>query len=178
MINDLASVMFDEQALATKNAELGKLITQEYKGKEVIVVGILKGAVVFFSDLIRQIDMPIQIDFMVASSYGNGTESSGKVNIKKDLSVDIKGKHVLLVEDIIDSGITMSCLMAELQKRQPASLKLCALLSKPSRRQADVKIDFCGYDIPDEFVVGYGLDFAEKYRNMKVIGVLKPEVYA
>ena len=178
MINDLASVMFDEQALATKNAELGKLITQEYKGKEVIVVGILKGSVVFFSDLIRQIDMPIQIDFMVASSYGNGTESSGKVNIKKDLSVDIKGKHVLLVEDIIDSGITMRCLMAELQKRQPASLKLCALLSKPSRRQADVKIDFCGYDIPDEFVVGYGLDFAEKYRNMKVIGVLKPEVYA
>ena len=178
MINDLASVMFDEQALATKNAELGKLITQEYKGKEVIVVGILKGSVVFFSDLIRQIDMPIQIDFMVASSYGNGTESSGKVNIKKDLSVDIKGKHVLLVEDIIDSGITMSCLMTELQKRQPASLKLCALLSKPSRRQADVKIDFCGYDIPDEFVVGYGLDFAEKYRNMKVIGVLKPEVYA
>ncbi len=178
MLQDLASVMFDEKALKDKCQEMGQQLAKDYAGKDLLVVGILKGSVMFFADLTRNINIPLNIDFMVASSYGNGTETSGKVNIKKDLSVDIKGRHVLLVEDIIDSGVTMSQLMEVLQQREPASLKLCALLSKPSRRQIDVKIDYCGFEIPDEFVVGYGLDYAEKYRNLPVIGVLKPEVYA
>ncbi len=178
MLQDLASVMFDEKALKDKCQEMGQQLAKDYAGKDLLVVGILKGSVMFFADLTRNIDIPLNIDFMVASSYGNGTETSGKVNIKKDLSVDIKGRHVLLVEDIIDSGVTMSQLMELLRQREPASLKLCALLSKPSRRQVDVKIDYCGFEIPDEFVVGYGLDYAEKYRNLPVIGVLKPEVYA
>ncbi len=178
MLQDLASVMFDEKALKDKCQEMGQQLAKDYAGKDLLVVGILKGSVMFFADLTRNINIPLNIDFMVASSYGNGTETSGKVNIKKDLSVDIKGRHVLLVEDIIDSGVTMSQLMELLRQREPASLKLCALLSKPSRRQVDVKIDYCGFEIPDEFVVGYGLDYAEKYRNLPVIGVLKPEVYA
>ncbi len=178
MLQDLASVMFDEKALKDKCQEMGQQLAKDYAGKDLLVVGILKGSVMFFADLTRNINIPLNIDFMVASSYGNGTETSGKVNIKKDLSVDIKGRHVLLVEDIIDSGVTMSQLMELLRQREPASLKLCALLSKPSRRQVDVKIDYCGFEIPDEFVVGYGLDYAEKYRNLPLIGVLKPEVYA
>ena len=170
--------MFDEEALKAKCQELGQRIARDYAGKDLLVVGILKGSIMFFSDLIKNIDIPLNIEFMVVSSYGNGTESSGKVNIKKDLGVDIKGRHVLLVEDIIDSGITMDQLMAELSKREPASLKLCALLSKPSRRQVEVNIDYCGYEVPDEFLVGYGLDYAENYRNMPVIGVLKREIYS
>lgn len=177
MKKDLASVMFDEAALKDICHKLGQELTEEYAGKDLLVVGILKGSVVFFADLIRELNMPLDIEFMIASSYGNGTESSGKVNIKKDVGVDIKGRHVLLVEDIIDSGLTMSALMEELQKREPASLKLCALLSKPSRRQVEVKIDYLGSEVPDEFLVGYGLDYAEKYRNMPVIGVLKREIY-
>lgn len=178
MLEDLASVMFDEEALKEKCRELGQQIAKDYAGKDLLVVGILKGSVMFFVDLTRNINVPMNMDFMVVSSYGDGTESSGKVNIKKDLSVDIKGRHVLLVEDIIDSGITMNQLMAELSKREPASLKLCALLSKPSRRQVDVDIDYCGYEVPDEFLVGYGLDYAENYRNLPVIGVLKREIYS
>lgn len=178
MLEDLSSVMFDEEALKAKCQELGQRIARDYAGKDLLVVGILKGSIMFFSDLIKNIDIPLNIEFMVVSSYGNGTESSGKVNIKKDLGVDIKGRHVLLVEDIIDSGITMDQLMAELSKREPASLKLCALLSKPSRRQVEVNIDYCGYEVPDEFLVGYGLDYAENYRNMPVIGVLKREIYS
>ena len=142
------------------------------------MVGILKGSFMFFSDLVRSINMPLNIDFMAASSYGSGTETSGKVLIKKDLSVDIKGRHILLVEDIIDSGVTMSQLMAELMKREPASIRLCALLSKPSRRRIEVNIDYCGFEVPDEFLVGYGLDYAENYRNLPVIGVLKREIYS
>lgn len=178
MVQDLVSVMFDEKALAEKAQELGKQLTEEYAGRDLLVVGILKGSVMFFADLVRNINVPLNIDFMVASSYGDGTESRGKVNIKKDLSVDIKGRHVLLVEDIIDSGITMDALMGELKKREPASIKLCALLSKPSRRKIDVHIDYCGFEVPDEFLVGYGLDYAERYRNMPVIGVLKREIYS
>ncbi|MCR5176597.1 MAG: hypoxanthine phosphoribosyltransferase [Anaerovibrio sp.] len=177
MLNDLESVMFDEKALAKRVSELGQEISKDYKGKDVLMVGIMKGAVVFFSDLIRQVNLPLGIDFIIASSYGDGTESSGSVNIKKDLENDIKGKHVILVEDIIDSGITMKHLMEILWKREPASIRLCALLSKESRRQVPVKIDYCGFDVPDEFLVGYGLDYAEKYRNLPVIGVLKREIY-
>lgn len=177
MLKDLESVMFDEKAIAAKVSELGQQIAKDYVGKDVLVVGILKGAAVFFTDLIRQINQPINIDFIVASSYGDGTETSGKVDIKKDLEKDIAGRHVILVEDIIDSGVTMSSLMAILRERKPASVKLCALLSKPSRRQVPVTIDYCGFEVPDEFLVGYGLDYAEKYRNLPVIGVLKREIY-
>ena len=178
MLNDLASVMFDEAALAAKCCEMGQELTRDYAGKDLLVVGILKGSVMFFADLVRQINVPLNIDFMVASSYGSGTETSGSVKIKKDLDGDIKGRHVLLVEDIIDSGVTMSRLMAELAKREPASIRLCALLSKPSRRQVDVQIDYCGFEVPDEFLVGYGLDYAEKYRNLPVVGILKREIYS
>ncbi|MBP3232134.1 hypoxanthine phosphoribosyltransferase [Anaerovibrio sp.] len=178
MLNDLERVMFDEKTIAERIAELGQEITRDYAGKDIVVVGILKGSVVFFSDLIRQIKLPLNIDFIVASSYGDGAETSGRVNIKKDLEKDIAGRDVLLVEDIIDSGVTMNCLMDILNKRQPASVKLCALLTKEPRRQIPVKIDYCGFDVPDEFLVGYGLDYAEKYRNLPVIGVLKREIYS
>lgn len=178
MLNDLERVMFDEKTIAERIAELGQEITRDYAGKDIVVVGILKGSVVFFSDLIRQIKLPLNIDFIVASSYGDGAETSGRVNIKKDLEKDIAGRDVLLVEDIIDSGVTMNCLMDILNKRQPASVKLCALLTKEPRRQMPVKIDYCGFDVPDEFLVGYGLDYAEKYRNLPVIGVLKREIYS
>ncbi len=178
MLQDLASVMFDEKVLAAKCQELGRQLTEDYAGKDLLVVGILKGSFMFFSDLVRSINMPLNIDFMAASSYGSGTETSGKVLIKKDLSVDIKGRHILLVEDIIDSGVTMSQLIAELMKREPASIRLCALLSKPSRRRIEVDIDYCGFEVPDEFLVGYGLDYAENYRNLPVIGVLKREIYS
>ena len=157
---------------------MGQQLTRDYAGKDLLVVGILKGSVMFFADLVRQINVPLNIDFMVASSYGSGTETSGSVKIKKDLDGDIKGRHVLLGEDIIDSGVTMSRLMAELAKREPASIRLCALLSKPSRRQVDVQIDYCGFEVPDEFLVGYGLDYAEKYRNLPVVGILKREIYS
>ena len=179
MLNDLASVMFDEKALADKVTELGKIISADYKPEdEIVMVSILKGSVMFYTDLVRSVSLPVKLDFMIASSYGSGTSSSGQVKIKKDLETDIKGKHVIVVEDIIDSGITMDRLLKELSLRQPASLKLCALLTKPSRRQIAVNIDYCGFEVPDEFLVGYGLDYAEKYRNLPVIGVLKREIYS
>lgn len=178
MLNDLAGVMFDEAALAAKCREMGRALTRDYAGRDLLVVGILKGSVMFFADLVRQIGIPLNVDFMVVSSYGSGTESSGRISIKKDLSADIRGRHVLLVEDIVDSGVTMSRLMEELAGREPASIKLCALLSKPSRRQAEVRLDYCGFEVPDEFLVGYGLDYAEKYRNLPVIGILKREIYS
>lgn len=178
MLNDLAGVMFDEAALAAKCREMGRALTRDYAGRDLLVVGILKGSVMFFADLVRQIGIPLNVDFMVVSSYGSGTESSGRISIKKDLSTDIRGRHVLLVEDIVDSGVTMSRLMEELAGREPASIKLCALLSKPSRRQAEVRLDYCGFEVPDEFLVGYGLDYAEKYRNLPVIGILKREIYS
>ena len=174
MLEDLASVMFDEEALKEKCRGLGQQIAKDYEGKDLLVVGILKGSVMFFADLTRNIGIPLHIDFMVASSYGNGTETSGKVNIKKDLSVDIKGRHVLLVEDIIDSGRTLSYLLDVLKRRNPNSVKLCTLLDKPDRRVVKgVDVDYCCFNIPDEFVVGYGLDYAQKYRNLPYIGVVE-----
>ena len=173
MLNDLASVMFDEAALAAKCREMGQQLTRDYAGKDLLVVGILKGSVMFFADLVRQINVPLNIDFMVASSYGSGTETSGSVKIKKDLDVDIKGRHVLLVEDIIDSGRTLSYLMDILGKRNPRSLRLCTLLDKPERRVTPVEVDYTCFNIPDEFVVGYGLDYAQKYRNLPFIGIVE-----
>ena len=178
MMDDVEKVLFTKERLAAKAAELGAQISQDYADKEIFAVGILKGAVVFFSDLVRAIDLPVQLDFMIASSYGDGTASSGTVKILKDLDYDIEGKNVIIIEDIIDSGTTMNYLLKYFEGRKPASVKLCALMSKPSRRKVDVKIDYCGYEVPDEFLVGYGLDYAEKYRNLPYIGVLKKEIYA
>lgn len=176
---DIEKVVFSEEELKKRIAELGKEITEDYKDvKETIYcVGILKGAVVFYTDLVRNINLPVHFDFMIASSYGNGTESSGSVKILKDLDYDVEGKHLIIIEDIIDSGTTMNYLMKYFRERKPKSVKLCSLLSKPSRRTVDVNIDYCGYTVPDEFLVGYGLDCAEKYRNLSYIGVLKPEIY-
>ncbi len=178
MKDDIEKIYFSREDLANKVAELGRQISQDYAGQEIFAVGILKGAVVFFSDLVRAIDLPVQLDFMIASSYGDGTASSGTVKILKDLDYDIEGKNVIIIEDIIDSGTTMNYLLKYFEGRKPASVKLCALMSKPSRRKVDVKIDYCGYEVPDEFLVGYGLDYAEKYRNLPYIGVLKKEIYA
>lgn len=165
-------VMISEKELEQKVCEIASQIEKDYQGKSLLVVGILKGASVFVSDLIRKIDLDINIDFMSVSSYGNSTESSGTVRILKDLDVDIEGKHVLVVEDIIDSGLTLSNLVAALETRNPASLKLCTLLDKPARRNADIKVDYIGFEIEDKFIVGYGIDWAEKYRNLPYIGVV------
>ncbi len=165
--------MFTEEQIREKVAELGKQIENDYKGEEVLVVGILKGANVFTCDLIRQIDLDVKIDFMSVSSYGSGTESSGTVRILKDLDTDIKGRNVLIVEDIIDSGRTLSNLVKELQIREPKSLKLCTLLDKPSRRVVDVDVEYVGFEIEDKFIVGYGIDYAEKYRNLPYIGIVE-----
>jgi len=175
--DDLKCVYYTKEQIAERVEELGKQITKDYQGKEILVVGILKGAAIFTMDLVRSIELPLTLDFMSVSSYGAGTVSSGKINIRKELDTDIKGKHVLVCEDIIDSGLTMSSLLELLRQREPASLKLCAMLSKPSRRKAKVSIDYCGWEVPDEFIVGYGLDYAEKYRNLPCIGILKPEIY-
>lgn len=165
--------MFTEEQIREKVVELGKQIENDYKGEEILVVGILKGANVFTCDLIRQIDLDVKIDFMSVSSYGTGTESSGTVRILKDLDTDIKGRNVLIVEDIIDSGRTLSNLVKELKIREPKSLKLCTLLDKPSRRVVDVDVEYVGFEIEDKFIVGYGIDYAEKYRNLPYIGIVE-----
>ena len=163
-------VMISEEEIANKVKELAKQIEKDYEGEQLLVVGILKGASVFVSDLIRKIDLDVNIDFKSVSSYGNGTESSGTVRILKDLDVDIAGKNVLIVEDIIDSGLTLSNLVKELKIRNPKSLKLCTLLDKPQRRTSNIPVDYVGFVIEDKFIVGYGIDWAEKYRNLPYIG--------
>lgn len=165
--------MFTEEQIKEKVKELGKKIENDYKGEEVLIVGILKGANVFTCDLIREIDLDVKIDFMSVSSYGEGTESSGTVRILKDLDTDIKDRNVLIVEDIIDSGRTLSNLVKELKIRNPKSLKLCTLLDKPSRRVVDVDVEYVGFEIEDKFIVGYGIDYAEKYRNLPYIGIVE-----
>ena len=178
MLNDVESVLLSAEELAKRIAEIGAEITADYAGKEILMIGVLRGAVVFMADLARTIKVPVAIDFMAVSSYGAGTSSSGVVRILKDLDEHIEGKHVLVVEDIIDSGLTLNYLLDNLKSRKPASLKLCTLLNKPERRKVKVKIDYNGFNVPDYFVVGYGLDYAEKYRNLPFIGVLKPKVYS
>ncbi|MCR8745398.1 hypoxanthine phosphoribosyltransferase [Romboutsia lituseburensis] len=168
----VTEVMISEEQLAEKVSELAKQIENDFKGEELLVVGILKGASVFVSDLIRKINLDVNIDFMSVSSYGNSTESSGVVKILKDLDVNIEGKNVLIVEDIIDSGLTLSNLVAALETRNPKSLKLCTLLDKSQRRKADIPVDYVGFVIEDKFIVGYGIDYAEKYRNLPYIGVV------
>jgi hypoxanthine phosphoribosyltransferase len=173
-------VMIDEATIQAKVAELGARITADYAGVSgrVLLVGVLKGALTFIVDLSRAIDLPVELDFMAISSYGAATQTSGVVRILKDLELPIEGRHVLVVEDIIDSGLTLTYILENLRNRNPASLKICSLLNKPSRRRVDVPVDYAGFDIPDEFVVGYGLDFGQIYRNLPYVGVLKPEMYA
>ncbi len=174
---DIDHILLTEPQIASRVQALGEQISRDYQGKELLVVGILKGAVVFYSDLIRRINLPMQMDFMVVSSYGSSTDSSGVVRILKDLSQDIQGKHVLIVEDILDTGLTLHYLTQILKHRSPASIEICTLMDKPERRKADIHAKYVGFTIPDAFVVGYGLDYDEKYRNMPSVGVLKEEVY-
>lgn len=177
MENDVKEILFTEEKLAKKVEELGRKISKDYPGEELTVVGILKGSNIFMGDLIRKISIPITIDFMVVSSYGQSTESSGIVKVLKDLEHSIEGKNILIVEDIIDTGLTLDYLKENLLRRKPKSLKICTLLDKPGRRQVDLKIDYIGFEIPDQFIVGYGIDYAEKYRNLPYVAVLKEEVY-
>ncbi len=174
---DIREVLFSEEALRNRVSEIATQIQADYQGKAPILISVLRGSFVFMADLVRGIDLPCTLDFMSVSSYGAGTASSGQVQITMDLSESIEGKDVIVVEDILDSGNTLSYLLQLLQARRPSSIRLCTLLDKPSRRVKDVKVDYTGFSIPDEFVVGYGLDYAEKYRNLPYIGVLKPEVY-
>ena len=177
MHKDIAKILISEDKIAQKVKELGEQITRDYAGEEFIAICILKGSVVFFADLTRQMDTFMTMDFMSISSYGNSRKSSGVVQIRKDLDHNISDEHVLVVEDIMDSGQTLAYLKELLEARGPKSIKICSLLDKPSRRVANIQPDYCGFVIPDEFVVGYGLDYAERYRNLKYIGVLKPSIY-
>ena len=170
---DKIRVMIPESDVDAKIREIAAQITKDYEGKEVRLVCILKGSVFFTCELAKRIELPVTLDFMCVSSYGDGTESTGRVKIVKDLDENIEGQNVIVIEDIIDSGRTLSHLLEVLKVRKPASVKLCTLLDKPERRVVDVKVDYCGFEIPDEFVVGYGLDYAQKYRNLPYIGVVE-----
>lgn len=177
MHQDVKEILFTEEMLHQRVQELGAQISKDYAGKTILMCGILKGAVTFYTDLARAIDIPVLFDFMSCSSYGSGSTSSGAVMVRKDLDTDIRGKDVLVVEDIIDTGITLSHLVPLLKKRGANSVKLATLLSKPARRQVDISVDYNGFEIPDAFVVGYGLDYDGRYRNLPYIGILKEEVY-
>ena len=178
MTNDIREVLITEEEIKNIVKELGAKITEDYKGKNLFLITVLNGAVVFLGDLMRAIECPCEIEFMVTSSYGSGTVSTGNVKIVKDIDVPLEDKDVLIVEDILDTGLTLSFLIELLKNRNPKSIEICTLLDKPSRRKADIEAKYTGRRIPDEFVVGYGLDYDEKYRNLPFIGVLKPEVYA
>ncbi len=177
MHNDIKDILIDQQQIKEINKRLGTVISKDYKDKKLLLVSILKGAVVFMSDIMREIDLPCRIDFMVVSSYGKGTKTSGVVKIVKDLDINLEGYDVLIIEDILDTGLTLSYIVDILKSRNPNSVKICTFLDKPERRIADIKADYVGQEVPDEFVVGYGLDYNEKYRNLSYVGILKPEVY-
>lgn len=177
MLNDVKSVLVSEEEIKEIVQRLGRQITEDYKDKNLYLITVLKGAVIFLSDLMRAIKCPCEVDFMVVSSYGAGVKSSGNVKIVKDIDIPLEDKDVLIVEDILDSGLTLNFLMDMLQNRNPKSMTICTLLDKPSRRACDVHAKYIGRQVPDEFVVGYGLDYDEKYRNLPFIGILKPEVY-
>jgi hypoxanthine phosphoribosyltransferase len=177
LVDDVEEILIPEEVLQDRIRDLGRRISTEYNSKEPLLVGILTGAFVFLADLLRAISIPCRVDFMATASYGTGTESSGIVRILKDLDQSIEGQHVLVVDDIIDTGLTMDYLLETLKARYPASLRVCALLDKRPRRLREVPLDFRGFEIPDRFVIGYGLDFAGRYRNLPFIGVLKPELY-
>ena len=173
MRNDIKEILFTTEQIEEKAAQLAKELEVDYAGKKPILLGLLKGSIPFIGDLMKHMNMPIQIEFMDVSSYHGGTTSSGQVKILKDLDISVENRHIIIVEDIVDTGRTLSYLLEILAKRKPNSMKLCTLLDKPSRRVVDVKVDYTGFQIPDEFVVGYGLDYAQKYRNLPYIGVVE-----
>ena len=178
MINDMESILLTEEQIRDRVAQMGAEISRDYADKNPLFVGVLKGCFVFMADLMRNVTVPCSMDFMAVSSYGKGTSTTGAVKINKDLSRDIEGRDVVIVEDILDSGVTLSYLSRYLANRKPASISIVTLLDKPSRRKADVQAKYSGFVVPDAFVVGYGLDFAEEYRNLPYIGILKPEIYS
>ena len=173
---DVSEILIEAEALQRRIGELGEEISADYDGRDLLLVGVLKGAVFFMADLMRRVTVPCEIDFMAISSYGAATDSSGIVRILKDLDISIEGRHVLIVEDIIDSGLTLSYLMRTLEAREPATLEICSLMTKPERRQIDVDVRYVGFEIPNRFVIGYGLDFGERYRNLPYVGVLHPDL--
>jgi len=175
---DLVDVLYTEQQIQDRLGEMAKQIEADYDGKDILLVGVLKGAVMVMADLARHFGRHVEMDWMAVSSYGSGTKSSGVVRILKDLDTDISGRHVLVVEDIIDTGLTLSWLISNLQSRKPASVEICTLLRKPEAQRMSVDVRYVGYDIPNAFVVGYGLDYAERYRNLRCIGTLAPHVYS
>ena len=178
MLNEvLEKTLISEEEIKARVSELAKQIEKDYEGKAPTMIGVLKGSIMFYTDLVRQINLPLTVDFMSISSYGAGVNSTGEVKIIKDIDGKIGGKDVIIVEDIIDSGYSMNCLLKLFATRSPKSVKVCALLDKPSRREIPVQIDYTGFQVANEFVVGYGLDYDEKYRNLPFVGVLKPEVY-
>ncbi|AEI46069.1 hypoxanthine phosphoribosyltransferase [Paenibacillus mucilaginosus] len=178
MQNDVLEVLYSEQQIQDKVKEMGELITRDFEGKNPLVICVLKGAFIFMADLVKRIDLPLETDFMAVSSYGASTKSSGVVKIIKDLDISVEGRHVLIVEDIIDSGLTLSYLIDVLERRNALSTTIAALFDKPTGRKVDLDADYKGFVIPDAFVVGYGLDYGEKYRNLPFVGILKPEVYS
>lgn len=177
MKNDIERVLLSEEEISGKIKELGSKISEEYKNKDLMLVGVLKGSVPFMAELMKRITIPCEMDFMAVSSYGNSTESSGVVRILKDLDFEIENKDVLIIEDIIDSGITLKYLIKYLKAKNPNSVEIACLLNKPERRQVEIDVKYLGYDVPNYFLVGYGLDYAEKYRNLPYVGILKEEVY-
>ncbi len=172
----VSEILIEEATLQERIAVLGAEVTRDYRGRDLFLVGVLKGAIFFMADLMRELTVPCEVDFMAISSYGASTDSSGVVRILKDLDINIEGRDVLVVEDIIDSGLTLSYLMRTLEAREPASLEICALMTKPDRREIEVPVRYVGFEIPNAFVIGYGLDFAERYRNLPYVGVLDPEL--
>lgn len=178
MTDDIMKVLLTAEQIEERVVALGRDLTKRFEGCEPLFIGVLKGSFIFMADLIRHVDLKCSVDFMAVSSYGCGTTSSGAVKINKDLNEDIADRHVIIVEDILDSGVTLNYLCGYLRNRKPASITLVTLLDKPARRKSPVKADLIGFEVPDEFVVGYGLDYAEKYRNLPFVGVLKPEVYS
>ncbi len=174
----VGEILIDEETLGARIAELGAEVSSDYHGRDLLLIGVLKGAVFFMADLMRHLTVQCEVDFMAISSYGDSTDSSGIVRILKDLDINIEGRDVLVVEDIIDSGLTLSYLMRNLESREPASLEVCALMTKPARREIDVPVRYIGFEIPNRFVVGYGLDFGERYRNLPYVGVLNEEFIA
>ncbi|WP_425447833.1 hypoxanthine phosphoribosyltransferase [Dethiothermospora halolimnae] len=178
MKEDIREIIVSSEDLEDKISSLGKKISKDYKGKDLMLIGVLKGSIMFMSDLAKNIDIPLTMDFMAVSSYGDSTESSGVVRINKDLDSSIEGKDVLIVEDIVDTGLTLNYLVDNLKSRGANSIKICSLLDKPERRRVNVNIDYIGFQVPDEFVVGYGIDYAQKYRNLPYIAILKEEAYS
>ncbi|WP_127587116.1 hypoxanthine phosphoribosyltransferase [Paenibacillus koleovorans] len=178
MHNDIQEIMFSEEEIGRKVAELGEILSRDYEGRNPLVICVLKGAFIFMSDLVKRMTIPLEVDFMAVSSYGQSTKSSGIVKIVKDLDAPVEGRDVLIVEDIIDSGLTLSYLIDVLERRNALSISIVTLFDKPGRRTVELESDYKGFTLPDAFIVGYGLDYAEKYRNLPFVGILKPEVYS